>query len=39
MKKWRCKVCDYEVIADEPPAVCPVCGVPADEFEEVPMDE
>ena len=39
MKKWRCKVCGYEVIADEPPAVCPVCGVPADEFEEVPMDE
>ena len=39
MKKWRCKVCGYEVIADEPPAVCPVCGVPAEEFEEVPMDE
>lgn len=39
MKKWRCKVCGYEVIADEPPAICPVCGVPADEFEEVPMDE
>ena len=39
MKKWRCKVCGYEVIADEPPAVCPVCGVPAEEFEEIPMDE
>ena len=39
MKKWRCKVCGYEVIADEPPAVCTVCGVPAEEFEEIPMDE
>lgn len=26
MKKWRCKVCGYEVVAENPPEICPVCG-------------
>ena len=33
MKKWRCKVCGYEVVAEEPPAVCPVCGVGKEFFQ------
>jgi rubrerythrin len=35
MKKWRCVVCDYIHEGDEPPEVCPVCGVGPDQFEEV----
>lgn len=32
---WRCKVCGYEYEGDELPEdyVCPICGVPASEFE------
>jgi rubrerythrin len=33
MKQWRCKVCGYVHLGDEPPDVCPVCGAPRDEFE------
>lgn len=33
MKKWVCRVCGYVHIGDEPPAVCPVCGVGPEEFE------
>lgn len=39
MKRYRCSSCGYEVVADEPPDVCPVCGAPKDMFEEVPEDE
>ena len=31
--KWICKVCGYEHEGDQPPEVCPVCGVGPDEFE------
>lgn len=36
-RKFRCKVCGYEYEGDSLPAdfVCPICGVGADEFEEV----
>jgi flavin reductase (DIM6/NTAB) family NADH-FMN oxidoreductase RutF len=33
VKKWRCKVCGYIHEGDEPPDVCPVCGVTKEEFE------
>ena len=34
---WRCTVCGYEYEGDELPEdfVCPLCGVPASEFEKV----
>jgi len=35
MKKWRCLVCDYIHEGDEPPEICPVCGVGSDQFEEI----
>ena len=35
MKKWVCKVCGYVHEGDEAPEFCPLCGVPASEFEEV----
>jgi len=35
MKKWRCRVCGYIHEGPEPPDVCPVCGAPKEEFEEV----
>ena len=33
-KTWRCSVCGYIHEGDAPPDTCPVCGVPASEFEE-----
>ena len=33
MKAWRCAVCGYVHRGDEPPAECPVCGAPREEFE------
>lgn len=35
MAKWVCKVCGYVYEGDEPPAECPVCHVPAEQFEKV----
>jgi uncharacterized membrane protein len=32
-KSWRCTVCGYIHSGDEPPEVCPVCGVDASKFE------
>ncbi len=34
-KKFRCKVCGYVHEGDKAPDVCPVCGAPASEFEEI----
>jgi len=39
MKKWRCKVCGYIHEGPNPPEVCPVCGAPASEFEEITEEE
>ena len=33
MKKWRCTVCGYIHMGDEPPEECPVCGADASKFE------
>ncbi len=35
MKKWKCSVCGYIHDGDNPPAVCPKCGAPAEKFTEV----
>lgn len=35
MKKWRCTVCGYETVANEPPDICPMCGAPKEAFEEI----
>ena len=32
MKKWVCNVCGYVHEGDNPPDVCPVCGVGPEEF-------
>ncbi len=39
MKTWRCTVCGEIVKGDVPPAKCPVCGAPAEKFEEVKDDQ
>lgn len=31
-KRWRCTVCGYIHRGDEPPEVCPVCGVGREKF-------
>ncbi len=33
--RWRCKVCGYIHEGQQPPDVCPVCGVGPDEFEKM----
>lgn len=35
MTKWICKVCGYVYEGENPPANCPVCGVPSDKFEKM----
>ncbi len=32
MKKWKCTVCGYIHVGDEPPDPCPVCGSPKEKF-------
>lgn len=29
---WKCPVCGYVCEGEEPPAFCPVCGTPGDDF-------
>lgn len=31
-KLWKCKVCGYVYMGEEPPANCPKCGVTSDNF-------
>ncbi len=33
IKSWRCTVCGYVEVGEEPPEICPVCGAPAEAFE------
>ncbi len=33
--KWRCSVCGYVHVGDEPPEICPVCGAPKSAFEKI----
>ena len=30
---WRCKVCGYLCARNEPPGICPICGVTKERFE------
>ena len=32
---WVCTICGFIYLGEKPPAVCPVCKVPAWKFEEV----
>jgi len=34
MKTWVCSLCGYIHEGDIPPEECPICGVPAEKFEE-----
>lgn len=38
MKRWICTVCGYIHEGDTPPDRCPVCGAPAERFDEVKDD-
>ncbi|HNX92444.1 MAG TPA: FAD-dependent oxidoreductase [Syntrophomonas sp.] len=38
-KKWRCLVCGQVFEGPEPPAVCPACGVGAENFVEEHMED
>ncbi len=35
MKKWKCSVCGYVHVGDEPPEKCPVCGADRSMFKEI----
>ncbi len=35
MKKWKCSVCGYVHVGDEPPEKCPVCGADRSLFKEL----
>jgi rubredoxin/uncharacterized membrane protein len=35
MKVWKCSVCNYIHKGENPPAKCPICGVPASKFIEI----
>lgn len=38
--QWVCLVCGYvHDEENEPPGMCPVCGAPASQFEQVPGDD
>ena len=39
MPVFRCVVCGYDVEAEQAPEQCPVCGVGAENFEEVKEEE
>ena len=32
---WVCSVCGFVYVGDEPPAICPVCKVPAWKFDRI----
>jgi flavorubredoxin/NADPH-dependent 2,4-dienoyl-CoA reductase/sulfur reductase-like enzyme/rubredoxin len=38
-RRWRCSVCGHVFIGEEPPGVCPACGVKADHFDLVSEEE
>lgn len=39
MKKWKCTICNYIHIGDEPPEKCPICGADKSVFIEVVEEE
>jgi len=34
MRRWKCVICGYVELADEPPEICPVCGAGSEAFED-----
>lgn len=38
-KQWRCSVCGYIHTGENPPEICPVCGVDASFFELIPQSQ
>jgi rubrerythrin len=38
-KRWRCMICGYIHVGDEPPYVCPVCNAPRRMFEQIGEDQ
>lgn len=38
-KKWRCTICGYVHVGQRPPSHCPICGVGAGMFEEIPTKD
>lgn len=32
-KRWRCMICGYVHVGEEPPYVCPICNAPKKMFE------
>ncbi|MGD9366477.1 MAG: hypothetical protein PVH87_12315 [Desulfobacteraceae bacterium] len=32
-KRWRCIICGYIHVGDEPPFACPICQAPRKMFE------
>ncbi|HZK84514.1 MAG TPA: flavin reductase [Desulfosporosinus sp.] len=38
-KQWRCTVCGYIHSGENPPEVCPICGVDASFFELIPQSD
>lgn len=38
-QRWECSVCGYIHLGSAPPEVCPVCGVDASHFKEIPFSK
>ena len=38
LSKWRCLVCGYIHQGWKPPSHCPICGAPANMFEQLKDD-
>lgn len=38
-KRWRCLICGYIHVGDEPPYVCPICNAPRKMFELIGEDD
>jgi flavorubredoxin/NADPH-dependent 2,4-dienoyl-CoA reductase/sulfur reductase-like enzyme len=39
IRAWKCIVCGEVILSPERPAICPVCGAPAEQFVEIPYTE
>jgi rubrerythrin len=38
-KRWRCLICGYIHVGEEPPYVCPICNAPRKMFELIGGDD
>ncbi|ABI69348.1 putative flavoprotein [Syntrophomonas wolfei subsp. wolfei str. Goettingen G311] len=37
--RWRCLVCGHIHVGEEPPAICPACGVGPENFVQMPLED